>query len=145
MRLCPVRLRRRVQIIQARNRSEHTTAREQRKMRLRVSLECEGERLRIYRVRQAVNSACRRCVEVPLTLFRSGGAPERARVDPVRIDGRHLLVQFVGGAGVLGEPVEVAYVRARLADDLRIVRTAGTLMSSYNRARVQRFDEVERS
>ena len=52
--ICRVRLRRRVRYVQARHHGRHAAAGERRQVRVRMSHESEGERLRFHGLREAV-------------------------------------------------------------------------------------------
>src|SRR5271170_3755709 len=84
----------------------------------------------------------------PLSLARSGlcrlgREPQRAGVDPVRVNRQHLPVEFLRGGGFLVEPVEVADVLSGFIDDPRVVAVAVAFVAGYDGTRIECLDGVE--
>src|SRR5229473_6180850 len=78
-------------------------------------------------------------------LDRACRGPEYARIDPIRIEREHLVVQLARRRRRLGYPVESADVLPGLFDDPGVVVVPRSLMASDHRAWVERLDGVERS
>jgi hypothetical protein len=81
---------------------------------------------------------------------KSGGfprvpTPERARIDPVRIDLKHLIEEFSRGRRSPGYTVEIADVSTGILDDPRTIVVFSPLVSGDHRARLQRLDCIFRA
>src|SRR5260221_916471 len=79
------------------------------------------------------------------SLDRACRGPQYARIDPIRIERKHLVVQLSRSRRLLGEPVESADVLPGLFDDPEAVVVPRSLMAGANLAWVERLDGVERS
>jgi hypothetical protein len=77
-------------------------------------------------------------------LDRACRGPERARIDPIRIEREHLVVEPARRRRRLGEPVESADILPGLVDDPGAVVVPRSLMAGDHRAWVERLDGVER-
>ncbi len=78
-------------------------------------------------------------------LDRACRGPEHARIDPIRIEREHLVVQLSRRRRRLDEPVEIADVLPGLFDDPGVIVVPRSLMSGDHRAWVERLDGIERS
>src|SRR6266478_2008170 len=78
-------------------------------------------------------------------LDRACRGPEPARIDPMRIEREHLVVELSRRRRCLGEPVEIADVLPGLFDDPGAVVVARSLMAGDHRAWLERLDGIERS
>jgi hypothetical protein len=78
-------------------------------------------------------------------LDRERRCPQRIDVHAQRVPFQHLVVEVARRPGRVGELIEVANVLPRLLEDSRTVFIPGPLVSCNYRARLQRFDFVERS
>ena len=66
-----------------------------------------------------------------------------SRIDPIRIELQHLLVELLCGRRHYGHSVEIAYVLAGLLDDTGIVLIIRSLMWGDNCMWIERLDFVE--
>src|SRR3989442_15139365 len=80
-----------------------------------------------------------------LRFDRARRTPERARIDAIRVELQHLVVQLSRGRRRPGYAVEIADVLPGLFNDLGAVVVPRPLMSGDHSAWVERLDGVERS
>ena len=64
-------------------------------------------------------------------------SPKRARIDAIRIELQHFVVEFARRGRLLIQSDEIPYVLSRLFDVLGIVIAVGDSVSGDHRARVQ--------
>src|ERR1700730_6047299 len=76
---------------------------------------------------------------------RERRCPQRIDVHAQRVPFQHLVVEVARRPRRVGELIEVANVLTRVLEDSRTVFIPGPLVSCNYRARLQRFDFVERS
>src|SRR4029077_11217708 len=76
------------------------------------------------------------CFRGHLWLDAARRGPERARIDAVRIEPQHLIVQLSRSGCRLGQAVEIADVLTGLFDDPGAVVVFGPLVSRDHRSRV---------
>jgi hypothetical protein len=91
----------------------------------------------VFLLRVRVNGAPRKVDSI------ARGTPERARIDPVRIDLKHLVEEFSGCRRGLGYAVEIADGLPGLFDDPGAIVVFSPLMSRDHRGWTERLDSIQ--